>query len=91
MSFSRTGAPLRYATMSSRNAVGVEELAGGLDRERLAAARSSVPVGRLTLLRAMACSHFVDADAAGGERVRIDLHAHGVLLRAEDAAPARRR
>src|SRR5678816_3036483 len=28
--------------------------------------------------------YFVDADAAGGQRARVELHPHGVLLRAED-------
>ena len=45
---------------------------------------SSRPVGRLVLLRLDGALHFVDADVAGGQRIGIHLHAHGVLLRAED-------
>ena len=52
---------------------------------------SSRPVGRLVLLRGDGALHFVDADAAGGQLVGIHLHAHGVLLRAENLHAARRR
>ena len=79
----RTGWPLRVATMMSRNCVGVGQLRLRLDGQVLArpcdGADRRVGVGggdrRL---------HLVDADAARGQRVRIELDAHGVFLAAED-------
>ena len=57
--------------------------AGGLDRERLLVAFQ--PAGRQVRVAGLnGALHFVDADVARGERVGIHLHAHGVLLRAED-------
>ena len=42
-----------------------------------------VPVGQVDVPVPERVLDFVDADLAGGERVRIHLHVHGVLLRAE--------
>ena len=44
---------------------------------------SSTPVGRFDVLRVDRRRDFVDADLAIGERRRVELDAHGVLLRAE--------
>ena len=63
--------------------LGVRQLARRLDGER-----ALLPVeraGREVHVRVPdRLGHLVDADAAAGERVRVDLDAHGVLLRAED-------
>ena len=42
-----------------------------------------VPVGRLTFQLFSAVFDFVDADLLRGQRMRIHLHVHGVLLRAQ--------
>ena len=60
---------------------GVLELTVGLDRRGLVWA----PKGarrQTHVLRTDRCRHFVDTDAAVSERRRIQLHTHGVLLRA---------
>ena len=61
----------------------LRQLAGGLDGEgrhrAVEDAGGEVDVGALD-----GRAHLVDADAAGGERPRVELDAHRVLLRAED-------
>ena len=70
--------------MSGRNAVGVGQLAVGLDRER--AVRAVERAGRAgsTLPRLIAVATSSMPMLARGELARIDVDAHGVLLRAED-------
>ena len=42
-----------------------------------------LPVGRLTFQLRQRGLNFVDADLARGQRMRIELHVHRVLLRAQ--------
>ena len=62
--------------------LGVVELPGGLQGHRLVGAVQRAG-GQVDVGGGHRLLDLVDADAAGGERARIDLHAHGVLLRAE--------
>src|SRR5437867_3653890 len=70
-------------TTSAMVSSSVHELSRGLDVDRLVLteqrARRLVHVGARDRL-----FDLVDADAARGERAGVDLHADGVLLRAED-------
>ncbi len=82
-SSSRTGAPSRQATTMGRNSAARAQLPARLHGEAFSAPQS-VPVGRFTLWCADGADHLVDADAPRGQRLRVQLDAHGVLLRAVD-------
>ena len=74
--------PLRQATISGRYAAALVNCP--LDCTVNACfSPYSLPVGRFTLLWPNGALHFVDADAVRRQRVGIELHAHGVFLRAE--------
>ena len=68
--------------MIGRKACRVVQLPGGLHREHavLAVQRAG---GQVDVRLRHRLLDLVDADAARGERVRVDLHAHRVLLLAE--------
>ncbi len=83
MSRTRTGEPLRYATMSGPYAEAAVSWPVARTVNAVFAPQS-VPVGRLTFAAATAAADLVDADAARRQRVRVELDAHRVLLRAED-------
>ena len=69
---------------TGRNAAGVVQLAGGLDGRAPVLGPSSVPVGRLALLRRDAPAAPRRCRCRARPARRVDLHAHRVLLRAED-------
>ena len=78
----RTGAPLRYATMTFWYSAAF--IAAVADSVTFCCGPYSVPTGELELVAAMTAAHFVERDVACRRGHRIDLHANREFLRAVD-------